>query len=302
VNTELVTELRLHLGGQTASLSTLGGRVLGYEVAGRTVIEGSETPESLLYRSSLLVPWPNRVTAGRWEWRGVDLQLPVNEQPLGTALHGLVAYAHFSVAHQTATTAAFVHELERSPGYPFSLSVEAEYSLTGEGLECVLRARNTGDDDAPVALGVHPYLFTRGPVDDVTLRLPAEMLLLGSPTWDEIGRREVGTTDLDFREPRPVGSAAIDACWTDVIRDADGRVTSTVGFPGGDSVDVWGGATCRYLVVYNGDTLPGDAHRRSIAVEPCTAPANALRSGTDLDVLAPGSALELRWGVSPSWL
>ncbi len=296
-----MAELRLTLSGQTASLTTVGGRVLGYDVAGRTVIEGVETPERPLYRSSLLAPWPNRVSDGRWSWRGQELLLPVNEVPLSTALHGLVAYKRFTIVAQTTTTAAFVHELDPTPGYPFSLAIEADYSLTGEGLACVLRARNTGDDNAPVALGVHPYLFTRGPVDDVTLRLPAETLLVGDDRWEEVGRRPVGETDLDFRVARPVGKAAIDACWTDVVRDPDGRVTSTVGFPDGDSVDLWGGTTCRCLVVYNGDTLPGTAHRRSIAVEPCTAPANALRSGTDLDVLAPGESLELSWGVRPSW-
>jgi aldose 1-epimerase len=297
-----VAELRLDLGDQTAVVTTVGGRVLGYAVGGRTVIEGAETPDFPLFRGSLLAPWPNRVAEGRWAWRGDELALPVNEVPPGTSLHGLVAYEPFRLTHHTATSAAFLHELAPTAGYPFSVAIESEYVLAEDGLTCVLRARNTGDDDAPVALGVHPYLATRGPVDDVTVRLPAETLLVGSETWEEVGRLPVGDTDLDFREPRRVGPAAIDACWTDVVRDVDGRVTSTIGFPDGDTVDLWGGSTCRWLVAYNGDTLPGDAHRRSLAVEPCTAPANALRSGTDLDVLAPGATLELGWGVRPSWL
>jgi aldose 1-epimerase len=297
-----VAELRLDLGDQTAVVTTVGGRVLGYAVGGRTVIEGAETPELPLYRSSLLAPWPNRVAGGRWSWRGDELALPVNEVPPGTSLHGLVAYEPFELTDQTATRAAFVHQLAPTDGYPFSIAIESEYALTDDGLRCVLRARNTGEDEAPVALGVHPYLFARGLVDDLTLRLPAATLLVGSDAWEEVGREPVGNTALDFRDLTRIGSAAIDACWTDVARDADGCVTSTVGFPDGDSVDLWGGSTCRWLVVYNGDTLPGDAHRRSLAVEPCTAPANALRSGTDLDVLAPGTTLELTWGVRPSWL
>jgi aldose 1-epimerase len=53
--------------------------------------------------------------------------------------------------------------------------------------------------------------------------------------------------------------------------------------------------------VYTGDTLPAPFLRRAIAVEPNTAPANALLSGTDLAVLVPGEELRLDWGLEASW-
>jgi aldose 1-epimerase len=87
-----------------------------------------------------------------------------------------------------------------------------------------------------------------------------------------------------------------------VTRGDDGRVRARVTYPDGQSVVVWGGPTTRWLVVYDAFTLTGEVFRRSIAVEPNTAPANALRSGTDLDVLAPGEELDLEWGLQPSWL
>jgi aldose 1-epimerase len=63
-------------------------------------------------------------------------------------------------------------------------------------------------------------------------------------------------------------------------------------------VTIWGGSTCRYVVAYTTDTLPEPYRRSAIAVEPCTAPANALRSGSGLSVLAPGESLTLNWGLS----
>jgi len=294
-------DVELRRGQQQARVSPVGGRVLSYVVAGKEVLAGEEPADLQAYRSALLAPWPNRIADGRWTWDGEELQVPVNETAVGAALHGLVAYADFGVVAAADDAVQLAHDLDPTPGYPFSLRIEPEYRLSDEGLVCSLVARNTGDRPAPVGLGVHPYLDCRGPVDDVELMLPAETLVLGDDAWRETGRSPVADTDLDFRLPRRVGHGAIDACWTDVARDDDGRVRAAVRFPDGDSVEVWGGSTCRWLVAYNGDTLPVPLWRRSIAVEPCTCPANAFQSGTDLEVVDPGQTLVLEWGLRPSW-
>jgi aldose 1-epimerase len=297
-----VAELALARGDQRATVSTTGGRLADYRVAGRAVVVGDEPPGTRAYRNALLAPWPNRVAQGRWSWRGRTFQLGVNEPERDTALHGLVAYEPFQVVSHDEERVELAHDLSPSPGYPFSLRVEVDYRLTDGGLRSVLRARNTGTEDAPVALGVHPYVDTRGLVDETVLQLPARTLLVTDDAWQETDRVPVEQTELDFRTPRRVGPDAMDACFTNVRHGADGVVRATVGLPGGDTVSIWGGPTTRCFVVYNADTLRGTAYRRSIAVEPCTAPANALRSGIDLDVIAPGATFELEWGVQPSWL
>lgn len=293
--------VQLEVGNQRATISTLGGRVVAYAVAGRDVIAGEEPADRPYYRSALLAPWPNRVAGGVWAWEGETHQLAVSEPDRGTALHGLVGYAPFSVVEQGPDRVVLRHDLQPSDGYPFSLQVDAGYSLGPTGLSCSLSARNTGQRDAPVGLGVHPYVVTRGPVDDVTLQLPAGTLVEGDHAWEETGRTPLTGSELDFRHGRRIGAAEIDACWTDVLPDVDGTVRCVVGFPDGDAVVVWGGPTTRYLVVYNSSTLPEPDRRRSLAVEPCTAPANALRSGVDLTIVAPGHSLELTWGMQPSW-
>jgi aldose 1-epimerase len=273
--------------------------VLDYSLAGKQVVAGDEPKHRQAYRSSLLAPWPNRVAGGRWTWEGQQLQLPVNEPSVGAALHGLVVDAEFDVVEAGRTSVLLVHNLAPTPGYPFQLRIEASYVLTGGGLVCSLVAHNTDVQAVPVALGVHPYLDCRGLVDDIELMLPAATLVVGDRSWRETGRVAVDDTDLDFRVARRVGKAVIDACWTGL---PEGTVRAVVQFPDGDSVEVWGGSTCRYVVIYNADTLPGTLRRRSIAVEPCTAPANAFQSGTDLDVLPAGESLTLEWGLRPSWL
>lgn len=294
--------LSLRRAGQHAELELLGGRIVSYRVRGREVLAAEPHSPSWAFRSALLAPWPNRVAHGRWRWASQDLQLPINENPPGNALHGLIAFAPFEIAAVSEDSARVVHELAPSDGYPFALRVEATYALTEDGLECRLKAVATGDRPTPVALGAHPYVLTRGLVDDVVLSVPATRLVQVDEFWEECARLDVALTELDVRDGLRIGAQDIDACFSDLRRDADGRVRCSVMLPGGDEVVVWGGRTARYVVVYTSHTLPGDQRRASLAVEPTTAPANALRSGMDLDVLEPGESLALDWGVRPSWL
>jgi aldose 1-epimerase len=49
-------------------------------------------------------------------------------------------------------------------------------------------------------------------------------------------------------------------------------------------------------MVYTADDAT-DTHRRSVAVEPMTAQADAFRSGEDLWMLAPGADFSASWGI-----
>lgn len=292
--------MRLTRVGQSADVTPDGGRVLTYEVDGVPVLSPLELPSSA-FRSSLLAPWPNRLADGAWTWEGERLTLPCNEQPLRTALHGLVVDAGFTVVAAAPDRVAFAYDLVPSKGYPFELRLTASYALTVRGLVCALTATNTGVRPAPVALGTHPYLDTRGPVDDVVLTFPARRVLEVDAQWQERARADVDGTPTDLRAGRRLADQVIDACWTDLRRTEEGLASCRLQLPGGDQVTMWGGESSRYVVVYTGDTLAAPHRRRCIAVEPNTAPANALRSGADLDVLAPGQSLRLDWGLTTSW-
>jgi aldose 1-epimerase len=161
--------------------------------------------------------------------------------------------------------------------------------LEEAGLRCVLTAKNTGSSAAPVGLGVHPYVDALGLVDELVLSLPVRTVQLTDESWRGVGRApaDIGT---------PLGPCEIDAAFCDVIRDADGRTQAVVRRPDGSEVVIWSEGTCRWWVVYTGHTLPAPDYRRSIAVEPMTCPPDALNTG-EIDVLEPGAALELVWGV-----
>jgi aldose 1-epimerase len=290
-----MTDLRLQRGDQRAVVSTTGGRLVGWSVAGREILAGHENPDRFAYRGALLAPWPNRVAGGRWTWKGRELQLPVNDPDTGAALHGLVYDKTWDVERADEHAVSLTYALPSHPGYPFPLQLRASYELGEGGLACSLTAANTGDDAAPVGLGVHPYIAAPGPVDELVVTIPADTLLETDDAWQEAGRLDVEVAGTDFRSGRRLGSQELDAAFTDVRHDGTGRTETCVELPGGPTVLLWSGSSCRWWLLYTGHTLPPPDFRRSIAVEPMTCPPNALNSG-EVDILEPGAELRLDWG------
>jgi aldose 1-epimerase len=184
------------------------------------------------------------------------------------------------------------HVLHPRPGYPFTLGLRAEYSLAHDGLTVRLEATNLGPEPCPYGAGTHPYLAVPGDkVDGVELRVPARAVLESNERGLPVGKAAVAG-ELDFREPRPVGGTKLDHCFTDLVRDPDGRAVVRVG-----ETAVWVDESYPYLMVFTGDPLP-DVNRRSVAVEPMTCPPNAFRTGEGLVVLEPGQTWAGSWGIS----
>src|ERR1700710_2056501 len=51
-------------------------------------------------RGGVLLPWPNRLRGGSWNWRGKDLQLEVVSPDVPNAVHGLVWAQPWAVLDQ----------------------------------------------------------------------------------------------------------------------------------------------------------------------------------------------------------
>ena len=82
------------------------------------------------------------------------------------------------------------------------------------------------------------------------------------------------------------------------FRDEEGRATAMLHDPtSGASVALWVDPSYRWLMVYTGDDNPEGTRRRSVAVEPMTAQANAFVTGEDLLVLQPDGVLSGSWGI-----
>ena len=265
-------------------------------------------------RAGLLAPFSNRVADGRYRHGGRDHDLLPGRVEDRTIYHGFAREAPFRLVSAT-TTADSARLLLRSTsirpgryaGYPFALDLDVEYTIGRRELGIEIRATNVGETTAPYASGWHPY-FTLSrshprPIDDLVLQIPADTLIRTDASLIPLRGKEAllpldRCPDLDFRTPRRLGTAVIDACFADLTPGPDGRTETVLSDPAtGDALRVWqyGG----YMHVFTGDTLARD-RRASIALEPVEVPTDAYNRPEHANALSlePGRQREFRFGVT----
>jgi aldose 1-epimerase len=239
-------------------------------------------------RGQLLLPWPNRIEDGSYEFAGGRLQLPLSEPAKHNASHGLVRWVSWTLADTAESAATWTYRLAPQPGYPFGLDLALTYDVSDDGLWVRIEASNRGAAVAPFGLGMHPFLTVGRRIDDCELLVPAatrcEIDARGLPS----APAPVEATAYDFREARRIGSTVLDHPFGDVEHD-DGWATVVLRDPdGGREVRLAADGSIRWFQLFSGETLASGA-RDALAVEPMTCPPNAFRTGTDLIALQPGA-------------
>ncbi|HEY1688945.1 MAG TPA: aldose 1-epimerase family protein [Solirubrobacteraceae bacterium] len=299
-------QLELTHGEQRAVVVEVGGGLREYELAGQAVLDGyAESERCRSGRGQILLPWPNRLRDGRYEWAGERQQLPLSEAARGNAIHGLVRWANWTVAERSQAHATMAYVLHPQDGYPFMLDLRVAYSLGEDGLTVQTTATNVGAEACPYGVGAHPYLTVGAEtIDDCVLRAPAGRRLLADERAIPVGSEAVDGTEYDFRTPRRIGAQQLDTAFADLQRDPDGlaRVTlasvtsETAQLP--RSLTLWLDGAYSHLMLFTGDTLPDtNRRRRSLAVEPMTCAPNAFQSGDGLRRLEPGESFTSHWGI-----
>lgn len=300
------TGRRFHLvspdGRVTAQVAQVGASLRSLEVDGRALIppypDDVPTPSA---SGITLVPWPNRIRDGRWTQRGETRQLPITEPKTGSASHGLLRFMPYqptdAAADMSATASSVTLAATVFPqtGYPFHLETTVQYTATSDGIAAVHRLTNVGREDAPAALGIHPY-FCLGGVDtaDLALTVPASSFFELDDRLLPIAERPVDAVN-DLRAPRRVGDIDLNVAYGELARDDDDRVRCVLEAPDGQRVTLWLGAGFDHVQVFTMNTYPGQ--ELALALEPMTAPPDAFNSGQHLRWLAPGETWKLEWGV-----
>ncbi len=292
-------QIELELDDQSAVVTEVGAGLRTYSAAGRELLDGYGPDDmSPAGRGQVLIPWPNRIEDGAYDFGGKSHQLPLNQVGENDAIHGLVRWVAWRVAEREPHRVVLHHSLHPQPGYPFSLALAIEYALTEEGLRVRTTAANAGSETCPYGAGAHPYLSVEtATVDSVVLRAPGGTVLLSDERGIPVGSESVEGTEFDFRGGRPIGGTRLDNCFTDLERGGDGLARVELHDPEGGSVTLWVDESYRYLMLFTGDPLP-DVARRSLAVEPMTCPPNAFRTGEALIRLDPGESFTSSWGIA----
>jgi aldose 1-epimerase len=293
-------QFEISLGDQRVVVVEVGGGLRSYAVEGADVLDGYAADGMCTSgRGQVLIPWPNRIEDGRYDFDGTSHSLPLTEVPNRNAIHGLVRWAAWTAAEHEPHRVVMAHVVHPQPGYPFSLSLSIEYSLSDAGLSVQTTATNAGDRDSPYGCGAHPYLTAgTGAVDTLELRIPAGTVLRSDERGLPTGSAPVAGTDYDFRARQAIGGLVLDNAFTNLERAADGVARVELRDPeSGAGRTLWVDEAYPYVMVFSGDPLP-DVARRALAVEPMSCPPNAFRSGESLVRLAPGESHTATWGIT----
>lgn len=286
-------------GDQSAVVVEVGGGIREYRVAGFDVLDGYPAEAmATAARGAPLVPWPNRLRAGRYRFDGIDHQLPLTEPEQGNALHGLARWTAWRRSRSAPGQVAVELLQHPQPGYPFTLLHSVEYALTDAGLRVAVTGRNLGTQAAPYGAGQHPYIRVGdGVIDGARLRSPAGLRFRTDRRQIPVGGPVPVRGKYDLRRERRIGGRALDTGFTGLERDADGlaRLVMT----GRERrVTVWMDGGFEHLMLFTGDSLAPGERRRGLGVEPMTCAPNAFQNGIGLRVLEPGEAFTATWGIS----
>lgn len=292
-------------GSTSATVTQLAAALREFTVDG---VHLAETyPETALPPSGcgiVLAPWPNRVADGRWRLDGVEQQLDITEPARGNALHGLLRFTGYRLIEHAADSVELGATIFPQHGYPFRVETTVRYTVTDGALHVTHGARNDGDARAPIAFGTHPFL-TIGDAD------PDELVLtVHADTRFDVDDRlnplaEVAVDgDYDLRQGRLVRELQLDTAFGGV-HTIDG-VSASLTAPDGRAVHLVQDSAHGYVQVYTTTTFPkrsGGAGLRdgepglAVAVEPMTAPPDALNSGEGLKWLEAGETWSVGWGI-----
>src|SRR5262249_21129124 len=96
-------QIEIRAGGHHAVVVEVGAGLRAYVVADRPVLD-AYGPDELASagRGQVLMPWPNRIQDGAYEFAGTWYHLPLTEPGARNAIHGLVRWAPWSIAERAS--------------------------------------------------------------------------------------------------------------------------------------------------------------------------------------------------------
>jgi aldose 1-epimerase len=229
-----------------------------------------------------LVPYSNRIRAGRFSFRGRSVVEPLNRPPERHAIHGHGWQARWQPTEVTAATARLEYR-HPAGAWPWAYHATQRFILTLSELTVELGLSNQSPAPMPAGLGWHPY-FPRTPRATITADLRAVWLTDAETMPTTLGPP---TPAADPARGVAADAVALDNCFVGWSRRA------VIEWPErGASLTMTAGPPLDYLVIF---TPPG---RPFFCVEPVSHVTDAFnladagRADTGCRVLDPGATIE----------
>ncbi len=265
-----------------------------------SIIDGYTSSEDLteyrMHKSAKLIPFPNRIRDGKYEFEGKSYQLPINQLVENNAIHGFIFDKKFTVTNTELNTNEASITLEYNyngeiEGYPFKFITELIYTLTTDnGFNCQTLVQNLGETSMPFGDGWHPYFKLDKKVDELQLKIPTDIKSM-------VGERMIPTGEIlpfnNFSELTKINYVDLDTGFR--IAGEEGFVETEILDPEENlKIKVYqetGEKKYNFLQIY----IPSS--RESIAIEPMTCNTDAFNNKDGLIVLEPGEVFEGNNGV-----
>jgi aldose 1-epimerase len=235
----------------------------------------------------LLAPWANRLSAFRFELAGEEVDLAtapgVHLEEHGLPNHGtMAAQPGWEVVRQDPArlTARFAYERpDLLAAFPFPHELEIDVTLA-DGLRVTTAVTPTGGRPVPISFGWHPYYVVPGDRRSWTLGLPPRRRI-------ELDDQAIPTGREEPREAgrEPLGERAYD----DHYALGDQRRFTLEGDGLALAVEYDEGYPYAQLFAPPGSSF--------VAIEPMTAPTNALVSGR-FRLVEPGERFAAAFAVA----
>ena len=199
-----------------------GCQCLSYSVGALEIIAGPPSPDSWRahpHRGGIpiLFPWPGRIASARFNFKGRDYLLPVNEPAHGHAIHGFACERPFRVVRQGPYYVTTILDSSEHPDlesiWPWPFVFEINYEV-GNGLRLRARISNSGNSIMPFGFGAHPYfhapLGPRGIRAAISLQLDANARWPLDASMIPSGQPVPLADKYDLRIPRPLDAETFD--------------------------------------------------------------------------------------------
>jgi len=295
--------LEIASGRARAVIGTVGAVLSGLVVDGIAMTEPLAAGRAPRFASGIVLsPWPNRVRDGRWRLDERDQQLVITEPERQNAIHGLLRYADYEVRERSEDSVVLGALIPPQPGWPAAIDTWVEYRALADGLRVRHGAVNLAPFATPYAVGAHPFLRVGdAAIEELRLTVHADARFEVDERMLPVGERGVDGTVYDLRGGVWVGDVAgvLDTAYARVRHRAGGEVARLEDPATGYRVALHQDPAWRYLQVFTPMAYPeADGRERlAVAVEPMTAPPDALRSGEGLVRLPPGGRWAGGWAL-----
>jgi len=273
---------------------------LNMEVQGQktNILDSYSTPAQLekkdYFKGSFLLPYPNRLKDGKFEYLGKNYQFPINNPDTQNSLHGFDDFYKMSIKNidlneEYASISLFNAYKGQNPAYPFPFNFTITYTLSGYNeLECTIHLYNPNSYSIPIGFGWHPYFRLNDNVNELELELPTSKLV-------QIDNRMLPTGKLtayhSFTESNLIGDTALDNCFK-LPKHQDIASVKLTSKALQTQITYWQEAD--KFPFYQIFTPP---QRKSVAIEPMTCNVDAFNNKDGLLILAAGERFAGKFGI-----